>query len=210
MSKTLQECLEIMPLVAVLRGIEPDQAEEVGLALLEAGFSIMEVTLNSPKPMQSIRRMSEVIGDRALVGAGTVLSVSGVYDVIDAGGNLIVMPHTDTDVIKAAKESECIVLPGVMTPSEAFAAIGAGADGLKLFPAEVMTPAALKAMRAVLPKNIPVLAVGSITPDNMAAYWKVGANGFGLGGALFSPGKSTEQISSDAKRFVDAVNALRS
>lgn len=210
MSKTLQECLEIMPLVAVLRGIEPDQAEEVGLALLEAGFSIMEVTLNSPKPMQSIRRMSEVIGDRALVGAGTVLSVSGVYDVIDAGGNLIVMPHTDVDIIRAAKDRECIVLPGVMTPSEAFAAIGAGADGLKLFPAEVMTPAALKAMRAVLPKNVPVLAVGSITTDNMESYWKVGANGFGLGGALFSPGKSTEQISSDAKRFVDAVNTLRS
>ena len=206
---TLQEALKEMPLVAVLRGIEPDQALEVGEALFGAGFRIMEVTLNSPEPLKSIRALADVLGDKALVGAGTVLSTDAARDVVNAGGKLVVMPHTDTDVIKAAKKSGCYVLPGVMTPSEAFSALNAGADGLKLFPAEVMSPAALKAMRAVLPKETSVLAVGSITPENMGAYWKVGANGFGLGGALYSPGKSTDQVAKDAKRFVGALNALR-
>ena len=209
MSITLEKCLEEMPLVAVLRGIEPDQAIEIGEALFNAGFRIMEVTLNSPRPLESIRAMAGALGDKALIGAGTVLSADAARDVANAGGRLVVMPHTDVDVIKAAKDAGCYVLPGTMTPSEAFSALGAGADGLKLFPAEVMSPPALKAMRAVLPKETPVLAVGSITPDNMGAYWKAGANGFGLGGALYSPGKPTEQVAAAAASFVTTMNALR-
>lgn len=206
---TLSNCLDTMPLVAVLRGIEPGEALAVGQVLLDAGFTIMEVTLNSPRPLESIRILADAYGDRALVGAGTVLTTQAAKDVADAGGRLVVMPHSDVAVIKAGKDNGCYVLPGVATPTEAFAALNAGADGLKMFPAESMPPSVLKAWRAVLPKDTPVLPVGSMTPETMPSYWAVGANGFGLGSALYKSGKSLSDLKQAAEGYVRAMNALK-
>ena len=160
---TLRDCLDEMPLVAVLRGIEADQAVAVGEVLYDAGFRILEVTLNSPSPFESIRRLAEALGGKALIGAGTVLSPRATQEVAEVGGRLVVMPHGDAAVIAAAKAQGCYVLPGVATPGEAFAALKAGADGLKMFPADSLPPQALKAWRAVLPAGSLVLPVGGIT-----------------------------------------------
>lgn len=206
---TLSDCLDTMPLVAVLRGIEPNEALAVGQVLLDAGFKIMEVTLNSPSPLDSIRILADAYGDKALVGAGTVLTTQAAKDVADAGGRLVVMPHSDGEVIKAGKANGCYVLPGVATPTEAFAALNAGADGLKMFPAESMPPSVLKAWRAVLPKDTPILPVGSMTPETMPSYWAVGANGFGLGSALYKNGKSLDDLKQAAEGYVRAMNALK-
>ena len=206
---TLSDCLDTMPLVAVLRGIEPGEALAVGQVLLDAGFKIMEVTLNSPSPLDSIRILADAYGDKALVGAGTVLTTQAAKDVADAGGRLVVMPHSDVEVIKAGKTNGCYVLPGVATPTEAFAALNAGADGLKMFPAESMPPSVLKAWRAVLPKDTPVLPVGSMTPETMPSYWAVGASGFGLGSALYKNGKSLDDLKQAADGYVRAMNALK-
>ncbi len=203
---TLQQCLERMPLVAILRGVEPDEVLSIGEALMENDFRIIEVPLNSPAPLDSIRLLAEALGERALVGAGTVLSPDDARDVADAGGRLVVMPHSDGDVIRAGKQAGCVVLPGVATPTEAFAALDAGADGLKLFPAEAAPPAVLKAWRAILPKQALVLPVGGITPDNMDDYRKAGANGFGLGSALYKAGDDAETVARSAKAFAEAVN----
>ncbi len=196
------------PLVAVLRGLTPGEAEDVGEVLVAAGFTLLEVPLNSPDPYESIGRMAKRLAGRAVVGAGTVLTIDQAGLVADAGGTLIVSPNTDTAVIAASVAKGMISLPGFFTPSEGFAALAAGAHGLKLFPAEGASPAFLKAQRAVLPRDARVLAVGGITPAVMPAWAKAGADGFGLGSMLYSPGKSLAAIKTDAEAFVAAVKAL--
>ena len=193
-----------LPLVAILRGLRPEDALDVGGVLVEAGFRVIEVPLNSPGPFDSIARLAEAFSDRALIGAGTVLHPDAVRQTQDAGGELIVMPHSDPNVIRAAKERNLACCPGVATPTEAFAALDAGADALKLFPAESMPPSFVKAIRAVLPVSVRLLPVGGITPDSMAAYRAAGANGFGLGSALFRPGMAVDDISDRARRFVQS------
>ena len=193
-----------LPLVAILRGITPSEVEAVGAVLYEAGFRLLEVPLNSPDPFASIALLRRVLPTEALVGAGTVLSPERVERLLEAGGELVVMPHADTQVIRAAKVAGLLCVPGVATPTEAFAALDAGADALKLFPAELVTPAVLKAMRAVLPKSTLLLPVGGIAPDTMAPYLAAGANGFGLGSALYAPGMSAAQVGERANAFVAA------
>lgn len=201
----LKTALARCPLVAILRGIKPDEVASVAAALIDAGFAMIEVPLNSPDPFASIARLAHQFGDLALIGAGTVMTPTQVNDVNAAGGRLIVMPHADTEVIRAAKAARMVALPGFATPTEAFAAIHAGADGLKLFPAEASSPAALKAMKAVLPPDMPVLPVGGITPDRMAPYFQVGAAGFGLGSALYKPGDTARDVAIAASKFIAAL-----
>ncbi|MFA6230826.1 MAG: 2-dehydro-3-deoxy-6-phosphogalactonate aldolase [Rhodanobacter sp.] len=201
--------LDSLPLVAILRGITPDEAGPVGEALASAGFRVLEVPLNSPQPLDSIRRLVDVLGPDYLVGAGTVMTAHDVDKIAAAGGRLIVMPHADTVVIRAAKAAGLICVPGVATPTEAFAAIAAGADGLKLFPAEQASPAVLKAWRAVLPANLPVLPVGGISPDNMAPWIAAGARGFGIGSAIYAAGIDAAEVGRRARTFVQAWAALQ-
>jgi 2-dehydro-3-deoxyphosphogalactonate aldolase len=197
-----------MPLIAILRGLEPGQALEVGQLLVEAGFPAIEVPLNSPEPLTSIRRLADAFGGRALIGAGTVLSVIDVGRIADAGGRLVVMPHGDGAVIREAKRLGLACTPGVATPTEAFAALDAGADALKLFPAEALPPAVLRAWRAVLPKDCWLMPVGGITPGAMAPYRAAGADGFGLGSALFSPGLDLVRLEANAGAFAAAWRAI--
>lgn len=197
--------LKSCPLVAILRGIAPDEAETIGEALVEAGFGIVEVPLNSPHPLKSIEKLATRLGRRALVGAGTVTTEAEVLAVRDAGGGLIVSPHVDGEVIAATVQAGMISLPGFFTPSEAFAALRAGAHGLKLFPAEGASPEMLKALRAVLPADVPVLPVGGITPSRMAPWLAAGAAGFGLGSALYKPGLSAAEVRQRAAGFIAAV-----
>ena len=203
----LKTALARCPLVAILRGIKPDEVAPIGAALIDAGFAIIEIPLNSPDPFASIARLAHQFGDLALIGAGTVLTPTQVNDVNAAGGRLIVMPHADTDVVRAAKAARMVALPGFATPTEAFAAFHAGADGLKLFPAEAAPPAVLKAMKAVLPPELPILPVGGITPERMDGYLQVGAAGFGLGSALYKPGDSADQVAVAARKFIAALPA---
>jgi 2-dehydro-3-deoxyphosphogalactonate aldolase len=196
--------LEPLPLVAILRGLTPDDAVEVGNAVLDAGFRILEVPLNSPDPMRSIALMAEAFGHRALVGAGTVLSTAQVGQVAAAGGQLIVMPHGDVAVIAEAKQLGLFCIPGIATPTEAFAAIHAGADALKIFAAEHISPAVVKAWRAVLPKEVALLPVGGITPENMGLYVAAGVRGFGIGSALYAPGRSAAETGERARKFAQA------
>jgi len=196
--------LDPLPLVAILRGLTPDESVEIGRVLVDAGFRMLEVPLNSPQPFESIRRMSEALGDEYLVGAGTVLDPANVKKVADAGGRLIVMPHADVAVIRAAKDAGLYCVPGVATPTEAFAALAAGADALKLFPAEQASPAVLKAWRAVLPKDLAVLPVGGIAPDNMGPWLAAGAGGFGIGSSLYAPGRPASDVATRARAFADA------
>jgi len=197
-----------LPLVAILRGLKPVEAEEVGVTLYEAGFRLIEVPLNSPDPFASIAAIRRRLPPDALVGAGTVLTVEAVERLAEIGADLVVMPHADTAVIRAAKAHNLICTPGVATATEAFAALAAGADALKLFPAEMIPPAIVKALRAVLPRDLRLLPVGGVTPDTMRAYVDAGAAGFGLGSALYSPGLPVEHIAVRAKRFVEAWAAL--
>ena len=202
------EAFAACPLVAVLRGLTPDEAAPIGDALVDAGFTLLEVPLNSPDPLASIAAMAKRYAGRAIVGAGTVLTPQDVAAVADAGGALIVSPNTDPAVIRASVERGLISLPGYFTPSEAFAALHAGAHGLKLFPAEGAAPAFLKAQRAVLPKATKVLAVGGITPDTMPQWRAAGADGFGLGSNLYRAGKSAADVARDAAAFVQAAKDL--
>lgn len=193
-----------LPLIAILRGIPPSQAVGIGQALYASGFRLIEVPLNSPDPFTSIAALRNALPGDALVGAGTVLRVDQVAELKACGGDLTVMPHADASVIRAAKHAGMLCVPGVATPTEAFAALAAGADALKLFPAEMVTPPVLKAMRAVLPQNLRLFPVGGITPESMKPYLVAGANGFGLGSALYSPGLTAEEVRGRATLFVTA------
>lgn len=197
-----------LPLVAILRGIRPDEVEAAGDALVEAGFTLIEVPLNSPEPLVSIERLARRLGDHAIVGAGTVLHTAQVAQVQDAGGGLIVSPNTDVAVIAESAARGLVSLPGYFTPSEAFAALAAGASGLKLFPAEAASPAVVKAQRAVLPRDVPLLVVGGITPDTMQPWHAAGANGYGLGSALYSVGATAQEIATRARAFATAFADL--
>jgi 2-dehydro-3-deoxyphosphogalactonate aldolase len=197
----LAEC----PLVAIVRGVRPEEAEAVAEAVLSAGFRIIEVPLNSPDPFRSIERIARRFGRDATVGAGTVLTPSQVPAVRDAGGALVVSPNTDPAVIAAAVDAGLVSVPGYFTPSEGFAALAAGAHALKLFPAEAATPAVVRAHRAVLPKDAPLLVVGGLTPGGMAAWRDAGANGFGLGSALYKPGMSAAEVARNAQAFIAAL-----
>lgn len=205
----LRNYLTELPLVAILRGLKPDNAEAVGHSLVEAGFRIIEVPLNSPEPFRSIEILAKTMPENVLVGAGTVLDPDQVNGIRDVGGRLIVMPHGDVGVIRRAKEQGLVCTPGVATPTEAFAALRAGADAIKIFPAEAIPPAVVKAWRAVLPKDCIVLPVGGIKPDNMKPYVDAGADGFGLGSALFTPAMSVEEIGRNARDFASAWQTLR-
>ena len=200
----IDEFLERLPLAAILRGVTPEEIVPIGEALADAGFVIIEVPLNSPRPLDSIRRLTQTLGDAVLVGAGTVMTAEQVRDVRDAGGRLIVMPHGDAAVIRAAKSAGMICMPGVATPTETFAALANGADALKLFPAELLTPTVLRAMRSVTPADTKFLPVGGITPDTMSAYVAAGAAGFGLGSALYKRGDGVGRVRTNARAFVDA------
>ncbi|MBE1162223.1 2-dehydro-3-deoxy-6-phosphogalactonate aldolase [Dyella acidiphila] len=199
--------LNPIPLVAILRGIRPDEALAVGHALAAAEFRVIEVPMNSPEPLESIRLLSSALGEQCLIGAGTVLDVQQVTQIGAAGGRVIVMPHADTNVIAAAKRAGMYCVPGVATPTEAFAAIRAGADAIKLFPAEQLGPSVLKAWRAVLPRDLPMLPVGGITPETMAPFIAAGADGFGLGSALYVPGRDADDIGHRARAFAHAWKA---
>jgi 2-dehydro-3-deoxyphosphogalactonate aldolase len=205
----LETLLGGLPLVAILRGLTPDEAPDVADALFEVGFRCLEVPLNSPDPFDSIRRIVDRMGDRALVGAGTVLSVADVGRVANAGGKIVISPNSDVDVIAATKDAGLQSLPAFFTPTEAFRAIAAGADALKLFPAELAGAAGLKAVRAVLPKSIPVFPVGGIDPDTMGPYLKAGANGFGIGSSLYAPGRSVEDVRARGEALVKGFEAAR-
>lgn len=194
--------LAAAPLVAIIRGVTPDEVEAIGEAILSAGIGIIEVPLNSPDALDSVRRLAGRLGDRALVGAGTVLDIDNVRAVKKAGGRIVVSPNTDTAVIAATVAAGMVSSPGYFTPSEAFAALKVGAHLLKLFPAEGATPAVLKGQRAVLPKDLPILVVGGIQPDNMQPWLDAGANGFGLGSGLYTPGRSPEETAARARAYV--------
>jgi 2-dehydro-3-deoxyphosphogalactonate aldolase len=204
----LAEFLTPLPLVAVLRGISPPEVPDVADALTGAGFRVLEVTLNSPDPFDSIRALTARCGATCLVGAGTVIDPSDVERVREAGGRLIVMPHADVAVIREAKRQGMICVPGVATPTEAFAALAAGADGLKMFPAEALPPAALRAWRAVLPKPTLVFAVGGMRPDNLLPYREAGADGFGTGSNLYKPGVPAADVREAALAYARGVGAL--
>jgi 2-dehydro-3-deoxyphosphogalactonate aldolase len=203
----LRAALKQCSIAAILRGVKPDEIDAVGDALVDAGVTVMEVPLNSPQPFESIRRLAARHGTRALIGAGTVLDVSDVARVKDAGGRLMVAPNFDPDVVRAAKAAGLTALPGVMTPSEGFAALKAGADGLKLFPAEIIPPAVFKAWRAVLPADTVLLAVGGVGVENIATYREAGASGYGIGSALYKPGRSAAEIGKLARALVAAAKA---
>ncbi|WP_370169872.1 2-dehydro-3-deoxy-6-phosphogalactonate aldolase [Sphingobium abikonense] len=196
------------PLVAILRGVRPDEVESIGDALVDAGFTLVEVPMNSPDPLDSIGRLARRLEGKALVGAGTVLTPDQVDAVQEAGGQLIISPNSDLSVIGRSAQAGLISMPGYFTPTEAFAAVQAGARALKLFPAEAATPAVLKAQRAVLPKDLPILVVGGINPGNMAPWIAAGANGFGLGSALYKPGASAADVSEAAQAFVRGWRAV--
>lgn len=198
-----RRAIDQLPLVAILRGIAPGEADRVGDLLANAGWRLLEVPLNSPDPLRSIERLARRFPD-AVVGAGTVRTADEVLQVHDAGGRLVVSPHFDARVVREAARLGMVSLPGVLTPSEAFAALEAGATGLKLFPAEMVPPAAVKAMRAVLAPEVLLFPVGGIAPASMAPYRAAGANGFGIGSALYKPGMDAQDIATSARAFADA------
>ena len=195
----------VCPLVAIIRGVTPAEVEGVGRALIDAGIRIIEVPLNSPDPLTSIGLLAKSFGAEATIGAGTVLREEQVLAVADAGGELIVSPSTKPGVIAATVTRGLVSSPGYFTPSEAFDALDAGAHALKLFPAEAASPAVVKAQRAVLPKDVPLIVVGGVKPATMADYLAAGANGFGLGSALYRPGQGAAEVAAQARAFVDAL-----
>jgi 2-dehydro-3-deoxyphosphogalactonate aldolase len=194
------------PLVAILRGITPGESLAVLEGLIGAGIRIIEVPLNSPEPLKSIRAMATAARGRAIVGAGTVLTTADVSAVKDAGGQIIVSPNRDDAVIAATKAAGLVSYPGVFTATEALGAIAAGADALKFFPADLLGPSGIKALSAILPKGFPLLAVGGIGADNMAAYLKAGVVGFGIGTSLYVPGRHPEEVAARARQMVVAYD----
>ena len=201
----LRQFMDQCPLVGIIRGVTPGDVEAVGDALFEAGIRIIEVPLNSPDPLKSIEILAAKFGDRALVGGGTVLKAGDVANVRASGGRLIVSPNTNRDVIAATASEGLVSMPGFFTPSEAFAAIDAGATALKLFPAEGASPAVLKAQLAVIPREVPIFAVGGISPDNMQPWIGAGASGFGLGGGLYTSGQSAAETAERARAYVAGI-----
>lgn len=193
------------PLIGIIRGVTTDQAVPTARALYQGGIRIIEVPLNSPDPLKSISSIADALGDDALAGAGTVLTVDDVENVKQAGGHLVVSPNMNPEVIKATVAAGMVSCPGIFTPTEAFEALRAGATVIKLFPAEGASPKMLKAMRAVLPKDATLLVVGGITPQSMSEWRDAGANGFGLGGGLYKPGQSPEETLAKAKAYVEAL-----
>ncbi|HEX8448802.1 MAG TPA: 2-dehydro-3-deoxy-6-phosphogalactonate aldolase [Allosphingosinicella sp.] len=201
LNRRLGECA----LVAIIRGVTPGEVEAIGEAIFEAGIRIIEVPLNSPDPLSSIERLARRFGESALIGAGTVLDPLDVARVSDSGGRVIVSPNMFGPVIQAAVSAGMVSLPGFFTPSEAFDALRAGATGLKLFPAEGASPAVVKAQRAVLPKDVPLLVVGGISPGNMQPWLEAGAQGFGLGSGLYRPGQSAQETAAKARAYVEGL-----
>jgi 2-dehydro-3-deoxyphosphogalactonate aldolase len=199
----LNEC----PLIAIIRGVTPGEVEAIGDAIYEAGIRIVEVPLNSPDPLSSIECLASRFGERMLVGGGTVLSWSQVHEVKDSGGRLIVSPNSNGEVIDATVRAGLVSCPGYFTPSEAFAAVAAGATALKLFPAEAASPAVLKAHMAVIPNDVPMIVVGGVQPDNMRPWIEAGAAGFGLGSGLYRPGRSQADTFENAQAYVAGVKA---
>ena len=195
------------PCVAILRGLKPSDALEIGQTLIDNGFGIIEVPMNSPKPLKSIEILAKAFGKEAIIGAGTVLNAKTVGDVQDAGGDIIVSPNTNIDVIRAAKSRGMLSAPGVQTPTEAFAAIDAGADAIKFFPGEAITPKIFKAMKAVLPPHVPTLIVGGVQPATMEGYLAVGASGFGIGSGVFKAGDTAADVKSKAMAFKAELQA---
>ena len=206
MSERFQQ-IAAMPLVAILRGLVPEDAAQIGQTIIDGGLRCIEVPLNSPRPLESIAILAELGGDR-LIGAGTVLTPAQVDEVAQAGGRIIVSPNMNAEVIKRTKALGLLSLPGIATPSEAFAAIEAGADGLKLFPAEMHSPATLKAMKAVIPPEIPIFVVGGVSADTLAPWLKAGANGFGIGSSLFRSGIGIDELSERTREFTGAWRAI--
>ena len=205
----LAAAFSLCPLIAILRGVTPADAADHARALYEAGFRIMEVPLNSPKPFDSIAAIRQALPADAIVGAGTVLHPDYVAQVKNAGGELIVMPHSDGDVVRAAKAQGLACSPGVATPNEAFLALKNGADVLKMFPAEQLGAHVVKAWRAVIAAQVPLVPVGGISPDNMGPFLTAGANGFGLGSALYKPGQNAATTASHAKAFINGLAVAR-
>ena len=197
--------IEKHPLIAILRGIKPTEVVDVAEILIEKDFKIIEIPLNSPDPIRSIELLTHYFENHAIIGAGTVLDEASIRSIAEAGAKLVVMPNGNGIVVKAAKDRGLIAIPGIATPSEAFAMIEAGADALKLFPAEGIPPSVLKAMKAVLPSTVPILPVGGITPEKMNDYLKAGAIGFGLGSALYKPGMTLRDIRKNAEAFNQAL-----
>ena len=208
-SKSIKLLLSEMPLIAILRGVKPEEAPQVAKVLIDAGFRIIEVPLNSPSPIESIRRMVHELGDQALFGAGTVTDPLSIAEIKAAGGRVIVSPHLNVDIVNLTKKSELFSIPGIATPSEAFTALAAGADALKLFPGEACPPNVLKAIKVVLPPQTLLLPVGGIDQGNMADYWQAGAAGFGIGPNLYAPGRKVEEIALRANELVAAINRIR-
>lgn len=207
-SNLLRDALRRTGLIAILRGVRNTEVEAIGAALYDSGFRIIEVPLNSPEPLVSIAALRRSLPADCVVGAGTVLKAEQVEQVKAAGGELIVMPHSDGAVIRAARNAGLTCAPGVATVTEAFAALDAGADVLKMFPAEQLGPQVVKAWRAVVARDIPLLPVGGITPEGMSPFYAAGASGFGLGSALYTPGLSAEEVRQRAQAFMSAWNAL--
>lgn len=202
-TQVFEQAMRQLPLVAILRGLTPGEAPAIGQALTGEGFAMMEVPLNSPDPLASIKCLAAA-HPQALVGAGTVLTVQQVVEVHAAGGRLVVSPCFDAEVVRAAVQRGMVCLPGVLSPTEAFAALRAGAQGLKLFPAEMTPPAVVKALRAVIPSQVPLLPVGGVSPQNLGAYLAAGASGAGLGSALYRPGDDAGRVRAQAQAFTQA------
>lgn len=201
----LSSYLSRCPLIAILRGVRPDEVEPICAALEAAGIAIVEVPLNSPDPLASIRRLAARFGERMLIGAGTVTTPAQVTEIASAGGRLIVMPHADDAIVREAKARGLFSCPGFFTPTEAFAMLAAGADALKLFPAEAGSPAVLRSLRAVLPSGTPVLPVGGIDSGNMKAWLDAGAAGFGVGSSIYRAGDTAEAVAAKAVRLLAAL-----
>ncbi|GAC06897.1 2-dehydro-3-deoxy-6-phosphogalactonate aldolase [Paraglaciecola chathamensis] len=206
-SMTLNAAMNALPLVAILRGITPDEVVAVAKALQNEGFKIIEVPLNSPQPLKSIKRLVDAFGEELIIGAGTVLSCAQVDEVRAVGGRIIISPNVNLDVIRHSKAKGLYSVPGFYTVSEAFSAIDAGADAIKLFPADTIGANGLKGMMAVLPKNVPVLPVGGVSSDTMSRFVEVGAGGFGLGSGLYTAGMTVEQVTENARNYVSACRA---